>query len=337
MKNLKIVFFSLILLFFLQIPAQASTVNVPVLSDINSGIKSFSEPMVSGFTDKFSSVLVYVDGNFYSEAETVSSLDRDSFYFFINKLPSEGSHSLFLIARNLNGILSAPTKEFNFLVSHKLNSPQIVKHNAEKGLYFFGESLNENTIEMYLDDKLFSDYYIKRNSTNTFEFNESNVSTGKHEVFFIAKDAVGRKSLRSNKMEITVKESKNTDSAQVIDASEKQTSNKPKPTISDKGVVETIDQGVIVQGVDNIIDEKLDNEKKNEKDILDDILKEITENNLEENGAISESGEKQNDLQWNLVIFLVFLVAIILWIIWVNREIKEDDEESENLTEKEED
>ena len=332
MKNLKIVFFSLLLFFLLSANTQASTSSSPIISDLNSSIKSFSEPFVSGSTDKFTSVLVYIDGNFWSEAETVSSPSRDLFYFFLNRLPSEGTHSLFLISRDLNGVLSAPTKEFDFLISYKLNSPKILKSSFENSVYFYGESLNENFVEMYVDGSLFSTFFIERNSTNTFVFSEKNISKGDHEIFFIARDKVGRKSNLSNKVDIYYNKIEEIyPSEAVLDNQfndiKKENEVISRPSISEKGVDEVFDEEIIVEGINNIEKKKeLEQKEKSEEEILDNILKEISEDISAEVGAISENGEKQSDLQWNLVIFLAFLVAVILWIIWVNREIKDEDD-----------
>ena len=331
MKNLKTIFFSLILLFFFAANAQASLINPPIISDVSPGIKSFSEPLISGFTDKFTSVLVYIDGNFSSEAKTVSSLDRDSFYFFIDELPDTGKHKLFLISRDLNGVLSAPTKEFEFLIIDKLDPPRIIKSSFQESVYFLGESLNENYIEMYVNGLLFSTSFIERNSTNTFEFNEINISRGSHEIFFIARDKLGRKSDPSVTLNIHFDKNAFSDLPQntedVIQGV--QSSNLATSKISEKAVSETLEDEIIVEGINNInVPEEL-NQEDREKEILDDILKDINNNSDIKDGLISENGESQSDLQWNLVIFLAFLVAVILWIIWVNREMKENDE-SEN-------
>jgi len=334
MKTIKILFFSSLFLLLSSINVQASTVNKPIISDLNSNIKNFSEPFVSGTTDKFTSVLVYIDGNFWSKAETVSSSDRDLFYFFLKKLPDEGSHKLILISRDLNGVLSPPTNEFDFFITHELAVPKILKASFDKNVYFFGESLNENFIDMYLDGSLFASYFINKNSDNTFKFNERNISKGQHKIFFIARDRVGRKSNASKELSIYFNKKEEVNYSQkktkvktpaITKKKIEQKQTKAKPTISDKGVREIIDEEIIIEGVSNIDDVNKTTGKDNDEDeVLDNILDKIHKDKATESGAISEKGEHQSDLKWNLIIFFGFLLAVIFWIIWVNREIKEE-------------
>ena len=102
-----------------------------------------------------------------------------------------------------------------------------------------------------------------------------------------------------------------------------------KPSISTNAAHENNEDVVVVEGIDNIseIDNKTTIEK--EKSQLDDILKEINRKNPEDIGAITENGQRQDDLKWNLIIFLAFLLAVIFWIAWVNKEIKEEDSDNE--------
>jgi hypothetical protein len=231
--------------------------------------------------------------------------------------------------------LSAPTKEFDFLVNYKLSSPKIIKSSFNISVYFSGESLNENNIEMYVDGKLFSSYFIKRNSNNTFEFNERNISKGSHEIFFVARDNVGRQSVSSDKINIYYNKYEKDNSLNIVE--DVSVPAKPVPNISKEGVAEeSFKDEVIVEGINNIdqknIVEDTKNEQSSEELIIDDILKEINEDKELETGALSENGDNQGDLKWNLIIFLGFLVAVIFWIIWVNREISKE-ESTESLSE----
>jgi len=325
MKKFKLVLISSLLFLFSFTTAKASIVSVPFVFDLNSSLKDFSEPLISGKTDKNTSVLVYLDGAYVNDAETVPSSKNDLFYFFLDKLPENGFHSLFLIARDQNGILSAPSNEFSFFVSHDLKKPLILKSVFSDSFYFFGESLNENFVDLYIDSKLFSSVFINKNSDNTFYFKGKNITAGSHSAYFIARDKLGRKSPETKEIEFKIEKTNN----QPFVKQNVAPLETKKPSISTNAAHENNEDVVVVEGIDNIseIDNKTTIEK--EKSQLDDILKEINRKNPEDIGAITENGQRQDDLKWNLIIFLAFLLAVIFWIAWVNKEIKEEDSDNE--------
>ncbi|MDA3839959.1 MAG: hypothetical protein PF572_02625 [Patescibacteria group bacterium] len=338
MKNLNLISFLFAIFLVPLFSLQASYLRPPVLSDINPGLKNFSEPFVSGFTEDFSNVLVYIDGNYSGDANIVKGNKQNNFYFFINNLPSEGSHSLFLIARDLNGIMSAPTEEFNFLITHNLDTPQVVKTNINSRENIVCQSDNENFVDVIVDGVKYSTMFIERNSNANLNFDYSVLPPGDHLIAFTARDAVGRTSKTTESLKVKsiastepVKEDKNNNEGYVpINNNLIPATN--VPSISSEGASE----GVIVEGVDNmgelpqIIPVLGNDEKNDEEKAIDDILNKIDKENKEQIGSLDESGEKQSDLKVNLFIFLGFLVAVVLWIIWVNREVNEEEKNIES-------
>lgn len=315
MKFSKIV----LLLLLLLIPffkAEASSPRIPVISDLNPGLKNFSEPFVSGFTDVGTNVLVYVNGKYVADAKTVHSNNINNFYFYLPSLPPEGLNTIFLIARDINGVLSAPSKEIEFLITRTLETPKIISIDKKDGFYLLAESANENYVDFYVDNKLYKTIFIERNSTNTFYFKPENLSYGNHTVYFVARDSVGRMSSKSNitsfefvKPKVTVPSTKPNQTKQ----ENKTTEEKSKtPSISNNGESE----GVVVEGVDNI-------NKEEDKIDLDEIIKQT--DNGTSTGSLNEDGEKQSSLKWNLIIFILFLIAIVFWVVWVNKEYPEDE------------
>ncbi len=316
-----------VLFIFLAIPLlnlSANSPRIPVISDLNPGLKSFDEPFVSGFSDLGTNVLVYINGNYSGDAKIVTANNINNFYFYLSSLPPEGINNIFLIARDMNGVLSAPTKQLEFLITHHLETPKVLNIENSPTYKINGQSLNENFIDFYLDNKLHITIFIERNSKNTFYFRPEGISEGTHSVYFKARDSVGRKSPASTVVNFSYKktsqvpaEKEPTKKPETIKTAPKE-SNGTKPSITDKAEAED----VLVEGIDNIKDDE-------QKIDLDEILKEIEKENGTSTGNLTEDGNDQNDLNWNLIIFLLFLVAIVLWIIWVNKENNEEEAEDQ--------
>ncbi len=327
MKKFKFISVFFVLLFLPLFFLQANSVSPPVVSDLNSSLKNFSEPFISGFTEKNTNVLVYIDGNYWADATIVDSNNRANFYFFLNKLPKEGKHSFFLIARDLNGVMSSPTNEFDFYISHRLDTPLLIKSEFMPSVLVVGESENENFIDVVLDDKIDSTIFIEKNEENIFKFENNTLSQGNHSIYFLARDAVGRISLASQKLEFILPKKQQ---AQIKIPPEEQSSGKTTIEKNTEGLniplISTFgeSEAVIVEGVDNI---NLSPGLSDEQKIIDDILSDLDNNVDDQTGALNESGDSQSDLRLNIFIFLGFLVAVILWIIWVNRELKENEKE----------
>lgn len=326
MKYSKYLIFSL-LLFFPFFFSQASFIKTPILSDLNPNIKTFSEPFISGYTEKGTSVLVYIDGQYWDNAAISESNKVNNFYFFLNKLPSDGQHQVFLIARNMNGVMSPATKEISFSISHNLDTPKILRFENSDRLFILGQTENENFIDVVIDDKLFSSIFVPRNSNNTFSFVSTEIKEGSHVIYFRAHDNVGRQSNISTPTSFYYKASSmieppNTPGEK--DAGPKELVKTKSPAISP---VAQIDE-VLVQGVDNI-EEKTEGEggELDEEKIIDEILDGQQTEEDEQTGAYNETGENQADLKWNIIIFLAFLLAVILWVVWVNREIVEEEKD----------
>lgn len=326
MKNLIFLFIPLFVFFFSAFGVNASVLNSPVVSDFNPGLKTFTEPLVSGTTDKNTNVLVYVDGIYYSDAEIIKSGTVDTFYFYLNSLLSEGMHSFFLISRDMNGVMSPQTIEKSFIFSDKLDTPKILKTSFDSSLYVLGESNNQNYIDLYIDNNLYKTLFIERNSKNLFEFNDANLSKGEHNFFVVARDELGRRSNPTQKTDFFFNKKTNDKKIEIkkpvlsspIEPIKNE--NIKTPTISDEGQIEE----VIVEGIDNIQNEE---NKSEDTEKIDEILNNLNQKQDESVGSLNESGESQSDLKMNLIIFLGFLVAVILWIIWVNREINEEETE----------
>lgn len=326
MKKLISLFIPLFIFLLSFFSVQASEINRPIISDFNPGLKTYSEPFATGFTDENTNVLFYVDGNYYGDAEIVKNGSTDIFYLYLNSPLSEGIHSFFLISRDMNGVMSPQTIEKSFVFSQKLDTPKIIKTSFNQSFYIKGESSNQNYIDLYVDNNLYKTLYIKRNSKNLFEFNDNNLSKGEHSFFIVARDELNRKSNPTQKINFFFYKNTN---KKIIEIKKPIISNiaKPiisenlkKPSISSEGQVEE----VVVEGIDNT---KTETKKEEDTKKIDEILNNLNQKQDESVGSLNESGENQGDLKMNLIIFLAFLIAVILWIVWVNREIKEEDAE----------
>jgi len=321
--------------------ARAFSVDTPIISDFNPGLKSFSEPFVSGITSENTSVLVYIDGIYYDDAKIVNNAKLDNFYVYLKNKLSEGKHSFFLISRDMNGVMSPQSKEKDFIFTDQIDTPVITKTNFNSSVYISGKSANENFIDLYIDNNLFKTFFIDRNSKNTFQFDFNNLTKGNHSFFIIARDDIGRRSNQTKEFSFFFNKPTSTKSNVVINpvvnlsnpTSEKLQVNQniKKPSISEEGQIEE----VVVEGVDNIenIDQNKPEELNNETNEVDKILKNISEEENKNTGSLDEEGQNQSDLKINLIIFLGFLIAVILWIVWVNREISSEGEKEEKTKE----
>ncbi|PLX20423.1 hypothetical protein C0584_05785 [Candidatus Parcubacteria bacterium] len=330
MKFFKISLFSLFLFFLYITPAFAYHPETPLVSGINPSIKTFLNPLVFGETEANTRVLVYLDGEYFSDAEVLNFGDKAKFNFFVNELPREGLHKIFFISQASNGVLSPPSKELDFYITKKIDLPKIINISTGENPMIFGKSENENTVDIFIDGQLFSSIFIPYNSNNTFSVDLGNISKGAHNASFIARDAMGRKSLKTESLAfyISSEGSKGPENNQeeyteaensTASKQNENSNNTTYPEISSKAETEE----VVVEGVDNI-----NTTTSTSEDLLSSELEDINtseDQETQEGGALNEDGEKQSDLKWNLIIFLSFLVAVILWIVWVNKEIKEEE------------
>lgn len=336
---MKLIKFSFTLLFsalfvFIANPVLASPQS-PLINDLNPSLKSFDEPFLTGYTDKYSTVLVYIDGVYYGDAKTNTIGNKTVFNYFLNKLPSDGEHSVFAVARDINGVLSAPGNEYDFFINRHLDSPEIIKKSDGLSI----KSANQNYINVYLNGALFEKYYIERNARNILNLNYSTFPSGENKVFVIARDKTGRVSPKSREFLVygnnNINESKQNNSKPWQTNTDKETYKEQKPPqISEKAATDSSSgEEIVVEGVDNIEDGQ---SEKDRDDVSSSSIEEIIDTDKQENekiasgtGMLDESGNQQNNIRWNFFIFLAFLLAVILWIIWVNKEGSEDKERGE--------
>ena len=93
--------------------------DTPIISEVSAGNSGgYVRPIVTGFSEKGTEVLVYVDGTYQGSAATVKqSVSSDQFSFVQPSSLSTGKHTLFLVAKNrITRVLSAPSSEYAFTV-----------------------------------------------------------------------------------------------------------------------------------------------------------------------------------------------------------------------------
>jgi len=156
---------------------------------------------IIGLAPKNSEVLIYLDGNFVGQAETIA--DKNELFFNFQYKEAEklfdGTHIVMAIAKDRTSlVLSAPSNEVKFTVNI-LPAPTLIEPNektitAKVKPLIIGLTKSGSFIKIFIDGIYNGKTEILNHQSGTANFAYEpflNLSRGQHEVYAIAEDSFG--------------------------------------------------------------------------------------------------------------------------------------------------
>ncbi|MFA5360185.1 MAG: hypothetical protein WC349_04485 [Patescibacteria group bacterium] len=200
MKVLKSLLCLGLVLFFsaiFSLEARAEVV-APEITELTNG-KNFT---ITGIASKNSEVLIYLDGNFVSQAETVINKDELVFNFRYKEAENlaDGTHIVMAIAKDRTSlVLSAPSNEVKFTVN-VLPAPTLIAPNekiitAKVKPLIIGLTKSGSFVKIFIDGIYNGKTEILNHQSGTANFAYEpflNLSRGQHEVYAVAEDGLGK-------------------------------------------------------------------------------------------------------------------------------------------------
>ena len=165
-------------------------------------------PVITGLARSNNTIFIFIDSNLEN---TVLSSNHPSgtgsFYYKLRRDLSIGTHTLYTIARNSDGVYSAESPEITFEVKLPYIAPTLLAPVEKEAVTEDGEivipglAANDSTIKVYIDGILFDSFQVENNISGTANFayvlDLSKLSAGQHSVYMIAYDKNGFASLKS--------------------------------------------------------------------------------------------------------------------------------------------
>jgi hypothetical protein len=305
----------------------------------NKGVITDKKITVLGLSKTNSIVEVYIDSKYSGETKfLIHESGTANFAYYQEDILEKGSHSLYLIARDVLGGKSKISDITYFEVEHSMPAPTLFEPviNSNTSIdkpYIVGVAKNNSFIKVFVDDKLDGEFLVKNNESGTANFAylpKIELSRGSHNFSAIAIDNKNKKSKLSNNEEYTIRQPLLSEAVQ-----EKNEELLSEVVAVKKENEEKIEKDPLVLFEDNIneIDEDVVLEDDNNESSFDGTMEDVGEVDPEavtENGALDENKQKQNKLNIDLMIFLAFLLGIIVWIIWVNKELIKEKKETKD-------
>ncbi len=225
-KNKRIaLFLFLAFLIFCSLPgkSQAQTIIAPTINSISA--TGVNEAIIKGTTVANTDVMLFLDNKFIGSAATnpVGNFSTNvDFSYVLEKDITDGQHILTAIAHDSKTqIISDYSRPFIFIVSAKkeinigvqtnnvaainlppapvLQDPPMVNNNGQ--LVVTGWARNNFKINIYLDEKLLTNFPVNNNETGTANFSHTlnkTLASGGHLIYTTATDSSGKESIRSN-------------------------------------------------------------------------------------------------------------------------------------------
>ncbi|MDD5071276.1 MAG: hypothetical protein PHQ42_00905 [Patescibacteria group bacterium] len=206
------IFFTLFALLFTG-RVLAGSVDSPTIVETGGGRSQ--EPgsrfFIKGLTPANTEVLVYIDGVFVDFAKTGSKeTESDSFYYEHQAVLAE-ENEIKLIARDKTSLVLSPPVEIKYIIpplpAPTLVGPETGKTVGEPKPYITGLVDNWSFAHIYIDGVYNGKTEIVSHESGTANFAYKpflNLSVGKHKVWAVAEDELGRKSGNSNILEFII-------------------------------------------------------------------------------------------------------------------------------------
>jgi hypothetical protein len=216
-------FLCIVGVFSLYSSCSAITVEVPIVSEVNSGTGgNFSRPVITGFTQPNTEVLIYFDGTYAGTAKNFKTgFTLDQYRYEQSKSLTEGKHKLMVISKDIaTRVLSAPTREFDVQVVYAtsynaatgtsttpaptLKGPKGTVSVKEVKPKITGLTKNNTIVHVYIDDTYNGKIKPAEQDSGTANFAYTpflNVKGGSHKVIAVAEDVFnGRESIKSEEL-----------------------------------------------------------------------------------------------------------------------------------------
>jgi hypothetical protein len=194
--------------------SEVKTITPPTILKITGQASpSLAKPQIAGVVEKGYEVNVYIDGIFAGVAKiNASKGTTDDFYFNSEKVLADGNHVAMVVAKDKTSqTLSAPSKEFNFVVlpifAPTLIQPANNSFTANTKPLITGLTPNDTRVNIYIDGAYtgVTQILAHKSGTANFAFSSyANLKIGSHKITATAEDVYGRKSAMSQETTFTI-------------------------------------------------------------------------------------------------------------------------------------
>jgi hypothetical protein len=216
---IKLFLFSIFAVFSIFIGNQVSAeteISRPVILEVKKmGGKYLNRPLITGLTPHKTEVLVYLNGEFSGLAHVnASATQTDNFYYQPVAPLSSGEYEVSVIARDKTSlVLSAPSQIASFKI-FDLSAPTLVAPNqdtvtAKVKPFITGLTRTDTRVHIFIDGVYNgkTDFVQSDNETADFFYKPFlNLSVGEHNVWAIAEDRAGKKSIQSQVVRFKIEE-----------------------------------------------------------------------------------------------------------------------------------
>ena len=166
------------------------------------------QPWILGLARSNNTIFIVIDDKLENTVlSTNHPSGTGSFFYKLRRDLSLGTHTLYAIARNEDGVYSAQSPKITFEVKAPSVAASIlplvekVEEGVITGMTIPGLAANNSTIKVYVDGVLFDAFQVENNPSGTAHFayniDLSKLAVGRHSVYTIAYDQNDKASLKS--------------------------------------------------------------------------------------------------------------------------------------------
>ena len=185
----------------------AREVPVPIVESIEQSGNNTARPLITGLTANHTEVLVYLNGEFISQANiNTADTPTDNFYWRPETVLPAGKYQVTLVARDTDSmVLSAMSEAIMFTID-PLAAPTLFTPDEKTvtGMVkppITGLSVSGTLVHVFIDGQVNGNTGLINDPSGTANFSYRpflNLEIGEHTAWAIAEDAAGRRSGISN-------------------------------------------------------------------------------------------------------------------------------------------
>jgi len=296
-----------------------------IVSPTVSTVTAKPKPIMIGLAKSGSVVHIYIDGVYNGKTERlfhVSGTANFAYMPFLNL--NRGYHSFWAVAEDAAGNKSAKASD-SFTIELPMPAPTLIAPRNEAKFVngqnlLLGLAKNDSQIKVFVDKKLYGQFKVRNHISGTanFYFKPQGLTRGAHIVYTTATDARGKESQWSGIRRFAVIEPRISSIVSTVADENVKTGTRTaapakQPTAAPKKT-EPPKEPTAVEP------EKSAENKPEPAEVATSASIDKTDNEPQ-TGTVNEQNGSQNNISFNLIIFIAFLGGIITWIIWINREL----------------
>jgi hypothetical protein len=299
------------------------------------------KPIIAGLTVSGSFVHIFIDGTYNGKTDLLEHPSGTANFIykpFLNL--AIGDHTLTAVAEDKLGQTSIKSDIIHFRVLSPTPAPSLldIKNNVKVSNkpIITGLAKNSSLIKVFIDKKLNGQFVVKNNISGTANFAYIpyvGLTKGRHFVYTVAYDSVGKESRWSNIKYFIIGDVLIPEITPVAVEEKSNITATPAPLATEKNNEAEPEEKTAPAEELSGKTEEAKSEISDDQDIQKIINAPL--NATTASGIINESRKLQSQLNLNLIVFILFLIAVIGWIFWVNRELIKEKQEQETKAKKE--